>query len=118
MNILAQYYKEIKVGTSWGITLPAIVVSAITILLLIFIVGYIRNVGWKGRIKFFIGIFCILVVCSIAMFHTKPVTEKISTYEVTIDDNVTFNYIWDNFEIKEQRGEIFVLQLKKDRPTE
>ena len=98
----------------------------------------IETPGWVGLIMIvcliglFISVVCCLtinddtvgiisgvlaIVFIIGLFFIEPLTSKVETgryrYEVTIDESVSFNDIYERYEIVEQRGEIWVLEEKE-----
>lgn len=62
------------------------------------------------------SVLCLLsIVC---LMFVQPVVPEVKTgryrYEVTIDESVSFNDIYEWYEIVEQRGDIWVLEEKEE----
>ena len=65
------------------------------------------------------GISAVICIVSIILVVSQVLRiEEIPTgryeYEVTIDESVQFTDIYENYEVVEQRGEIWVLEDKDD----
>ena len=61
--------------------------------------------------KVFCILFTILGLIAIASaFHSQPVYRQVPQYEVLLDDTIPFHEVYDNYDLIEQRGQIFVLR--------
>lgn len=90
---------------SW-ITLSAIILF--TIGLLVFIVSLIADgPAWTAIIS--LVSLLVLVICSILDATIKTSEYR---YECIIDDSVSYNEVVENYNIIEQRGNIWVLEDK------
>ena len=56
--------------------------------------------------------FILGIAVVICCFHTKPIYREIPQYEVIISEDTSFYDIYNNYDVIEQRGEIFILQEK------
>ena len=59
-----------------------------------------------------ICIFIVGLAGWAAAFHAKPTYKEVKQYEVTINSLTPFHMIYDNYDIIEQRGNIFILRNK------
>lgn len=115
MTILNETVELIQEGYTWGFHL-----SFSSIFLLIVGIGMIAlciyiipdNSKSIGVIIFLLIFFGIGIVSLVSAFHTKPVYREVPRYEVIFDDTVSFQEIYNKYDIIEQRGQIFVLQEK------
>ena len=116
MTILNETVELIQEGYTWGFNL-----SFSSIFLLVIGIGMIalciyiipdesKNIG---VIVFLIIFFSVGIVSLVSAFHTKPVYKEVPRYEVIFDDTVSFQEIYNKYDIIEQRGQIFVLRDKE-----
>lgn len=107
--------EEILAPPEWTTTV-GLVCIAFTVIFLVLTIGNYTD-GHKIPATVF-GILCILSVMSgIGTTFINECVEKPTgryRYEVTLDDSVTFEYIYDHYKIIEQRGDIWVLEDKED----
>lgn len=80
-----------------------IILSAIVILTFALCAGELYIIG------FLLGMMLTVILCTI----TKPVPTGRYQYEVTIDETVSISEVYDNYEVIEQRGDIWVLEDKE-----
>ena len=64
------------------------------------------------RISLFFFVFAILYATSGIYCSKKIITDK-KQYEVILDDDYPASILYDNYEIIERRGEIWILQDKE-----
>lgn len=117
MTILNETTELIQEGYTWGVDLSS---GKFWILLILGIVlaglfGWVLFDNWHEKIS--LKIFCIFMVLFgllsvMTAFHTKPVYKEVNQYEVTISPFTPFRMIYDNYDIIEQRGDIFILRDK------
>ena len=55
------------------------------------------------------GLFITLGILS---WHSEPIYKEVPTYQVTINDEVTFHEIYDKYDVIEENGEIYTLRDK------
>ena len=116
MTILNQTVELIKEGYTWGFNL-----SLSSIFLLIIGIGMIAlgiyitpdNSKNIGVIVVLLILFSIGIGAFVSAFHTKPVYKEVPQYEVLLDGTIPFHEVYDNYDIIEQRGQIFVLRDKE-----
>lgn len=99
---------DLSSGKFWGLLIFGLVLTGL------FIWAVFNNLR-DEKIGF--KIFCIcLALCGLlsimAAFHSKPVYKEVKQYEVTISPFTPFRMIYDNYDIIEQRGDIFILRDK------
>lgn len=118
MTILNETIELIQNGYTWGISYRSILPFILGGAFIIFGIKIICNTEWKAgsnRLETLILTICIFIVglagC-VAGFHTKPVYKEVKQYEVTISQFTPFRMIYDNYDIIEQRGDIFILRDK------
>ena len=90
-----------------------IMIICIIIALIAFLIVLLSNnsivVIASGIVAFISGVIIIL-----SPFFASEVETGQYRYEVIIDESVKFSDIYDNYEVVEQRGEIWVLEEKED----
>lgn len=86
-----------------------ILCSGFVVLLICFIIAVTAK---KVAVTATAGITCIVVgvVCMVLTCIQPEVEAGRYRYEVIMDESVTFSDIYDNYEVIEQRGEIWVLE--------
>lgn len=92
-------------------------IAPVSIVLIVgaFLTFVLFRIGEDTKIITAFGIMSILFLLSaIVIIAVTPVDET-ATYEVIIDDNVSFTELYEQYEIIEQRGEIYIL---KDREVQ
>lgn len=111
MTILNQTTELIQEGYTWGFNFSwwNIVIFIFGILALIACIYFIIDDGPDFCMSFAFILGIAVVICC---FHTKPVYKEISQYEVIISEDTSFYDIYNNYDVIEQRGEIFILQEK------
>ena len=117
MTILNETTELIQEGYTWGADLSS---GKFWVLLIcgLTLAGFFIWVlfdNWHEKIS--LKIFCICVAlfglfAATAAFHSKPVYKEVKQYEVTISPFTPFRMIYDNYDIIEQRGDIFILRDK------
>ena len=117
MTILNETTELIQKGSAWGLDLSSDKCWALLMLGSTLIALSIWVLFNSLREKTGFKIFCICVtlfgIFSMTMaFHTKPIYEEVKQYEATINSSTPFYTIYDNYDIIEQRGDIFVLRDK------
>ena len=111
MTILNETIELIQTGLTWGFGFSFwnIIFCILGILAIIICVYFIIDEGPSFCISACL-VLGILVI--ISCFHTKPVYREIPQYEVIISEDTSFYDIYNNYDVIEQRGEIFILQEK------
>lgn len=115
MTILNQTVELIQKGYTWGIDWNSYKFWLLLIggLILILFFGWVLfdNSTEKIGLKLFCISTILFGIFSTTMaFHTKPVYKEIRQYEVLLDDIIPFHEVYDNYDLIEQRGQIFVLR--------
>lgn len=91
----------------------AIIASLLSLIFVVICEEYEWDIAQLGGITMLIlSIICFLIsfvvcICTINTEHTGRYR-----YEVTVDDDITFDEIMDKYDVVEQRGEIWVLEDK------
>lgn len=117
MTILNETVEKIQTGYTWGIYGKGILLLLFGVVLVASIIYsyFLIRLDWKEDwgVGFMLGclllIGCVVVLCGV---HTKPVYKEVPQYEVFLDEEVPFRDIYENYEIIDQRGQIFVLRDK------
>ena len=117
MTILNETTELIQEGYTWGVSYRSILPFVLGGIFIIFGIKLLCNVVWKAPDRFAtliltICIFIIGLTGCVAGFHTKPVYKEVKQYEATISPFTPFRMIYDNYDIIEQRGDIFILRDK------
>ena len=106
MKILNTFEYVEKVTPGWQIAILVI----FGIALIFFEVLFACKNQW-GRTG--VCAFMALILIGLALFLCSVKKEK-TQYECTIDDTVSFNEVMKNYEVVEQRGDIWVLRDKEE----
>ena len=97
-------------------SLPDWSLAALVVLIVgAFLAFVIFNIVSDTRIITAFGIMSVLFALSAVMIIVVTPINETATYEVIIDDNVSFTELYEHYEIIEQRGEIYIL---KDREVQ
>ena len=111
MTILNETTELIQTGLTWGFSFSFwnIIFCILGILAIIFCIYLIIDEGPNSLIS-----LCLIlgIAVVIGCFHSKPVYREIPQYEVIINEDTSFYDIYNNYDVIEQRGEIFILQEK------
>lgn len=116
MTILNETTELIQEGYTWGFHLSfmAIFLLVVGIGLIALCFYIIPDDSKKASVIIVLIIFfSVGIVSLVSAFHTKPVYREVPQYEVIFDDTVSFQEIYNKYDIIEQRGQIFVLRDKE-----
>ena len=115
MTILNETVEKIQTGYTWGIYGKGIILLLFGLILAASMLYFLINLNWKEdwsaglMMGFILFLGCLAILCGI---HTKPVFKEVPQYEVLLNEEVPFRDIYENYEIIDQRGQIFVLRDK------
>lgn len=117
MTILNTFPTEIATGTAYYFTWSiacwiGVVIVAIIIALAVVVIE--EGFKYSEGLVLLLGatLVALAAVILFALILPHEVTTTINTYEVTIDETVSFNEIIDKYNFIEKRGDIYVLQDK------
>jgi len=117
MTILNTFPTEITTGTAYYFTWSiacwiGVVIVAIIIALAVIVIK--ESIEYSEGLVLFFGITLITLAAVIlfALILPHEVTTTVNTYEVVMDETVSFNEIIDKYNFIEKRGDIYVLQDK------
>ena len=79
-------------------------------LLLACIIIYIEPDGIKENCAVWCGMFVIALLCLVADIRYS----KVDAIQCTIEDNVSINEVYDNYDVIDKQGEIWTLREKTD----
>lgn len=115
MTILNETVEKIQTGYTWGLYGKGILLLLLGLALVIVTIYFLVSLRWKEDwgAGIFLGFFLLMgLFIGFIAFHTKPVYKEVPQYEVLLDEEVPFRDIYENYEIIDQRGQIFVLRDK------
>jgi len=117
MTILNTFPTKIVTGTayyfSWSIACwIGVVIVAIIIALAVICIK--EGIKYSEGADLILGIVLIALAAVVLFMLILPheVTTTINTYEVTMDETISFNEVMDKYNFIEKRGDIYVLQDK------
>jgi len=117
MTILNTFPTEITTGTSFYFTWSigcwiGVIIVAIIITLAVIVIK--ESIEYSEGLGLFFGIALITLAAVILFVLILPheVTTTVNTYEVTMNETVSFNEVMDKYNFIEKRGDIYVLQDK------
>ena len=113
MTISNQTVEYVKNGYTWGIGFQSIfylIAGSLCFALMYAASGDI----WGEPVGKCVIISLVLfgLISFVNAFHTKPTYKEINQYEATIDENTLFYDVYNNYDVIEQRGNIFILRDK------
>ena len=80
-------------------------------LLIAFIVIYIKFDEFDD-IENAIGLFCMICTLLLILFVSDILFSKVDAIQCTIEDNVSINEVYDNYDVIDKQGEIWTLREK------
>lgn len=94
----------------------ALIVTVLICAIVGFFIGRLDYSEFEGTligmlIGLIFGLFTMALFAS--AFRYPPVTETTMQYEVILDDSVSMNEFYKHYNVVEQRGDIFVVEVKK-----
>ena len=93
----------------------AIIISLLSLIFLAIGEEHEWDIAQLGCITTLILSTICLSICFVGwLFTIDTIHTGRYTYEVTVDDDVTFDEIMDKYDVVEQRGEIWVLEDKEE----
>lgn len=114
MEILNQYIETVSISQGAGfnnivfICLGVILIAGI--LLFLSIKFYWM---WPEIFDFLLlSMLCIAFGVGIVFFATNPVSKKVTTYQVTLNDNYSYNKLIEEYDVIEQNGKILTIREK------
>ena len=117
MTILNTFPTEITTGTAYYFTWSIacwIGVVIVAIIIALAVIALKEGFEYSEGLVLLLGITLITLAAVIlfALILPHEVTTTINTYEVVMDETVSFNEIIDKYNFIEKRGDIYVLQDK------
>ena len=117
MTILNTFPTEIVTGTAFYFTWSiacwiGVVIVAIIITLAVIVIKESFESGEGLGLLFGIALIVLAVVILFMLILPHEITTTINTYEVTMDETVSFNEVMNKYNFIEKRGDIYVLQDK------
>jgi hypothetical protein len=117
MTILNTFPTEITTGTAYYFTWSIacwIGVVIVAIIIGLAVIAIKEGFEYSEGLVILLGITLITLAAVIlfALILPHEITTTINTYEVVIDETVSFNEIIDKYNFIEKRGDIYVLQDK------
>ena len=118
MTILNEYIEQVEIGSTWGWSFCGLLAAALAIFLGAFLIYAIihHNEFTVDDMPMVIGaslVFILMVVLTIVGFSSgKPIYKEETRYEVLIDNSIGARDFLDNYEIIDQRGEIYIVTEK------
>lgn len=117
MTILNTFPTEITTGTSFYFTWSIacwIGVVIVAIIIGLAVIAIKEGFEYSEGLVILLGITLITLAAVIlfALILPHEITTTINTYEVVMDETVSFNEIIDKYNFIEKRGDIYVLQDK------
>ena len=68
---------------------------------------------WSEIFDFLLlSMLCIAFGVGIVFFATNPVSKKVTTYQVTLNDNYSYNKLTEEYDVIEQNGKILTIREK------
>ena len=116
MTILNETVELIQEGYTWGFNLSfsSIFLLIIGIGMIALCIYIIPDDSKKANVIIVLIIFfSVGIMALVSAFHTKPVYKEVPQYEVIFDSTISFQEIYNKYDIIEQRGQIFVLRDKE-----
>ena len=80
-------------------------------LLIAFIVIYIKFDKFDNM-ENAIGLFCMICTLLLILFVSDILFSKADAIQCTIEDNVSINEVYDNYDVIDKQGEIWTLREK------
>lgn len=117
MTILNTFSTEIITGTAYYFTWSIqcwIGILIVVIIVALAVIAIKEGIQSSDGAELILGIFLIILAAVVLFMLILPheVTTTINTYEVTIDETVSFNEVMNKYNFIEKRGDIYVLQDK------
>lgn len=117
MTILNTFPTEITTGTAYYFTWSIacwIGILIVAIIVALAVVTIKDGIKYSEGADLLLGIVLIALAAVVLFLLILPheVTTTINTYEVTIDETISFNEVMDKYNFIEKRGDIYVLQDK------
>ena len=93
----------------------AIITSILSLIFIAICEEYEWDIARLGGITILIlSTICFLIGFVVSMCTINTIHTGRYRYEVTVDDDITFDEIMDKYDVVEQRGEIWVLEDKEE----
>ena len=107
-GVTVLYTSKYLISETWGWSWGGLIFAIIAILGLIgFIIGLKDGDDSIG----ISGIFCLLLCATLSLFIFSHATNIYGTeYNVTIDNDVTFSQVADQYEVSSMNGRLFTLR--------
>ena len=117
MTILNTFPTEIITGTAYYFTWSIacwIGVIIVAIIIALAVIALKEGFEYSEGLVLLLGITLITLAAVIlfALILPHEITTTINTYEVVMDETVSFNEVIDKYNFIEKRGDIYVLQDK------
>lgn len=114
MEILNQYIETVNI--SQGIGFNSVVFICLGVMLIAGILLFLSIKFywmWPEIFDFLLlSILCIAFGVGVVFFATNPVSKKVTTYQVTLNDNYSYNKLTEEYDVIEQNGKILTIREK------
>lgn len=114
MEILNQYIETVSISQGTGFN--TVVFICLGVMLVASIVLFLSiKFCWMWS-DFFDYLLYLMIIISFSVgllfFTTNPVSKKVTTYQVTLNDDYSYNQLIEEYDIIEQNGKILTIREK------
>lgn len=114
MEILNQYMETVSISQGTGFN--TVVFICLGVMLVAGIVLFLSmKFCWMWPEFFeFLLLLMIVIAFSVGLvfFTTNPVSKKVTTYQVTLNDDYSYNRLIEEYDVIEQNGKILTIREK------
>lgn len=114
MEILNQYMETVSISQGTGFNIVVFICLGVILVAGILLFLSIKFYWmWPEIFDFLLlSVLCIAFGVGIVFFATNPVSKKVTTYQVTLNDDYSYNKLIEEYDVIEQEGKILTVREK------
>lgn len=114
MEILNQYIETVSISQGAGFNAVVFICLGVMLIAGILLFLSIKFYWmWPEIFDFLLlSVLCIAFGVGIVFFATNPVSKKVTTYQVTLNDDYSYNKLIEEYDVIEQEGKILTVREK------
>ena len=116
MTIINETTELVENGYTWGFCWETILGMMAVVFAIVQLIFVFKIYKLEKRFDLAMWMFSLfaafLIAIGIGSWHLKPTYREVKQYEVLMDNKISFVEVYNNYDIINQRGDIYILRDK------